>query len=94
MILNALDHTPGIKPGGKHKGCWLRYLGRQGDVKGCIPPTVTGGPYPTAVRFHNGMADGQPHAAALRLLGKERKNSGSSGPFGNPTPVSLTVNWS
>jgi len=39
--------------------------------------------------------DGQSHAAALGLGRKKmQKTSDPSSPFGNPTPVSLTENWS
>ena len=40
-------------------------------MKSCAPSTVGACPQPAAMRFHNGTADGQPHAAALGLGGKE-----------------------
>src|SRR5580704_16959044 len=53
--------------------CWLRCFGRQIEMKGRTSSMVNGRPQPTAVRLYNGTADGQPHAAALRLGGKERR---------------------
>jgi hypothetical protein len=49
----------------------LLHFGRQGEVKGCTSSIVVGCPQPTAMRLHNGAADGQPHAAALGLGSKE-----------------------
>src|ERR1700722_6442320 len=40
-------------------------------MKSCASCTVGACPQLPAMRFHNGTADGQPHAAALRLGGKE-----------------------
>src|SRR6266852_2238421 len=40
-------------------------------MKSCAPSTVGACPQPAAMRLHNGAADGQPHAAALRLGRKE-----------------------
>src|SRR5271168_1639587 len=42
-------------------------------MKSCTPSTVGACPQLPAMRLHNGTADGQPHAAALRLGGKERR---------------------
>src|SRR5208282_5986905 len=41
-------------------------------MKSCSPSAVSACPQLPAMRLHNGSADGQPHAAALRLGGKER----------------------
>src|ERR1700734_1488097 len=38
-------------------------------MKSCAASTVGGCPQLPAMRLHNGTADGQPHAAALRLGG-------------------------
>src|SRR5713101_1626030 len=54
--------------------CWHLQdfgCGRQSEMKGCTSSVVGGCPQPATVRLHNGTADGQPHAAALRLGGKE-----------------------
>jgi len=56
-----------------NQGCWLRHLDRQGEVKGCTLSIVGSRPQPAAMRLHNGTADGQSHAAALRLRSKERR---------------------
>src|ERR1700693_1622874 len=40
-------------------------------MKGCTSSVVSGRPQPAAMRLHNETADGQPHAASLRLGGKE-----------------------
>src|SRR5207245_7567356 len=48
-------------------------MSRQGEMKGCPSSIIGRGPQPAAMRLHNGMADGQSHAAALRLGGKERR---------------------
>src|ERR1700676_1094148 len=40
-------------------------------MKSCASSTVAACPQLPAMRLHNGTADGQPHAAALRLGGKE-----------------------
>src|SRR5713101_433139 len=42
-------------------------------MKGCALSAISSRPQPAAVRLHNGTADGQPHATALRLGGKERR---------------------
>ena len=42
-------------------------------MKCCTSSIVSGRPQPAAVRLHDGTADGQSHAAALRLGGKERR---------------------
>src|ERR1700722_10025004 len=42
-------------------------------MKGCTSSVVNGRPQLPAMRLHNGTADGQPHAAPLRLGGKERR---------------------
>src|SRR6202040_4176343 len=51
----------------------LGHMSRQGEMKGCTSSIVSGRPQPAAMRLHNGTADGQSHAAALRLGGKERR---------------------
>src|SRR5216684_8820922 len=40
-------------------------------MKSCAPAAVGACPQLPAMRLHDGTADGQPHAAALRLGGKE-----------------------
>src|SRR5580700_9472725 len=40
-------------------------------MKSCARSTVGACPQLSAMRLYNGTADGQPHAAALRLGGKE-----------------------
>src|SRR6266853_3287431 len=42
-------------------------------MKSCAPSTVGACPQLPAMRLHNGTADGQSHAAALWLGGKERR---------------------
>src|ERR1700719_4292364 len=42
-------------------------------MESCAPSTVGACPQPAAMRIHNRTADGQSHAAALRLGGKERR---------------------
>src|SRR5467141_2884115 len=42
-------------------------------MKSYAPSTIGAGPQLPAMRLHNGTADGQPHATALRLGGKERR---------------------
>src|SRR6266566_4058017 len=42
-------------------------------MKSCAASTVGACPQLPAMRLHNGTADGQSHAAALRLGGKERR---------------------
>src|ERR1700758_5684232 len=42
-------------------------------MKSCAPSTVGACPQLPAMRLHNGTADGQPHAAAMRLGSKERR---------------------
>ena len=42
-------------------------------MKSCAPSTVGACPQLPAMLLHNGTADGQPHAADLRLGGKERR---------------------
>src|SRR5258706_16050973 len=49
------------------------HMRRKGEMKGGSSSIISGRPQPAAMRFHNGTADGQPHAAALRLGGKERR---------------------
>jgi hypothetical protein len=49
------------------------HLSRQGEMKGCSSSVVRGRPQAAAMRLHNGTADGQSHAAALGLGGKERR---------------------
>src|ERR1700690_1864094 len=48
-------------------------MGWQREMKSCTSSVIGGRPQPSAMRLHNGTADGQPHAAALRLGGKERR---------------------
>ena len=43
----------------------------QGELKGHARPGVGGGPQTAAMQFNDGTADGQSHAGALRLGGKE-----------------------
>src|SRR5271156_4545957 len=42
-------------------------------MKSCASSVIGACPQLPAMRLHNGTADGQPHAAALRLGSKERK---------------------
>src|SRR6266705_6392206 len=56
-----------------NQGCWLRYLDRQGEMKGRSSSIISGRPQPAAMRLHNGTADGQPHPAALRFGGEKRR---------------------
>src|SRR6266571_7305409 len=42
-------------------------------MKGCTSSVVGSRPHAAAMRLHNGTADGQSHAAALRLGGKKRR---------------------
>src|SRR5882724_11904625 len=56
-----------------NQGRRLRGLDRQGEMKSCAPSTVGACPQLPAMRLHNRTADGQTHAAALRLGGKERR---------------------
>src|SRR5882757_7925842 len=48
-------------------------MGGQREMKSCARSLVGHSPQPAAMRLHNGAADGQPHAATLRLGGKERR---------------------
>src|SRR6266481_901085 len=52
---------------------YLGHMSRQGEMKGGSSSIVGGRPQPAAMRLHNGTANGQSHAAALRLGGKERR---------------------
>ena len=54
-----------------NQGSWLHYLGRQCEMKDCTSSIVSGRPQPAAMRFHDGTADRQPHAAALTFSGEE-----------------------
>src|SRR6266478_1733765 len=56
-----------------NQGRCLRYLDRHGEMKGGSSSIVSGRPQPAAMRLHNGTADGQSHAATLRLGRKERR---------------------
>lgn len=49
----------------------LPHLNWQGEMKGGASSVVGRGPQSAAMRFHNGTADRQAHAAALRLSRKE-----------------------
>src|SRR5467141_2814898 len=52
----------------------LGHMSRQCEMKGGSSCIIGRGPQPAVMRLHNGTADGQSHAAALRLGGKERRN--------------------
>jgi hypothetical protein len=65
-------------------------MSRQGEMKSGSSFTISGGAQLPAMRLHNGTADGQPHAAALRLGGKERRKELIIFSFERPMPVSTT----
>src|SRR4051794_75518 len=56
-----------------NQGRRLRDVDRQGEMKSCASSSVGACPQPPAMRLHDGTADGQPHAAAMLLRGKERR---------------------
>src|SRR5215510_14049487 len=75
---------------------WQRSFGRriskcsgrsfrwQRELKGGTSSRVGGRPQAAAMGFDNGAADGQPHAGALRLGGKERRENLLGIPNGKP----------
>src|SRR5271154_2888079 len=79
LFSDSSTHLCGCDPGApdsfkRHKIDLTRCLGhmsRQGEMKGGSSSIISGRPQAAAVRLHNGTADGQPHAAALRLGGKK-----------------------
>jgi hypothetical protein len=54
-----------------NQGCWLRYLSWHGEMKRRASPIMGRGPQTATMRFHDGTADRQPHAAALGFRGEE-----------------------
>src|SRR5690349_441035 len=65
--LNAIENTLG-----DHEA-WLHHFSWQGEMKGGSSSIISSGPQLATVRLHNRATDGQPHTAAMRLGGKERR---------------------